>query len=896
MIHPTVQRLLAQAGIIDAAVPDTAQWAAFIKRLGVVCAESDQQRYELERSHRVTLTELRQMQRRMESERDTLRQITSALDEGLIAVDEQGEVLFTNPAACLLLGLPTHDTQGYNLDSLIKINAEDGRDLASLIADSASFPTDGRLMLKGDQSRHIEFVMRSLGAQTGARLLTLQDVTDRVRAEKQLRESEQRFRTLADAAPVMIWTTGADGMCDYVNRHWCEFTGQQMHDAADDGWVALLHPDERERVARTYIEALLSRMPIRIEHRLCRANGEYAMVSSRGVPRYAPGGGFLGHIGSITDITEIKRAEVIEAGQNRVLSTLATDAGLDEVLGEIVQLVDAIEPGLMCALLVANGDGKLSLAAEQNLPDAWSAYLAAGITPGPESGAAGAAAWQRARVIVEDIRIDPICVHNRERALGCGIGCSWAEPIIGTQGTVLGVVTLHARGPRRPGLMHRGLMETAAHLAQVVIERRRTEAELAAHTADLLVAKGDLEEQARELEHARNAAEAASRAKSEFLANMSHEIRTPMTAVLGYADLVLAPGQDEASRVECVQTIRRNAEHLLTVLNDILDVSKIEAGRMSVERISVDPVRIVDEVIVLMAPKAAAKGIELAANFAWPLPAKIQSDPVRLRQILLNLISNAIKFTERGRVEVRVSFARDAQGGRLIFDVSDTGIGMSEATIGTLFRPFAQADASTTRRFGGTGLGLMVSRTLAELLGGGIAVRSEEGKGSTFTASVDCGDLAAITLVNARSIQQASADTAAAKAPLTARILLAEDGIDNQRLISTLLRRAGAQVEIAENGRIAVDKVMAADAPRFDVILMDMQMPELDGYSAARTLREMGYTGPIIALTAHAMAEDRARCIAAGCDDYATKPIDRVTLIAMCERWAKGRGAAAPSP
>jgi signal transduction histidine kinase/DNA-binding NarL/FixJ family response regulator len=397
---------------------------------------------------------------------------------------------------------------------------------------------------------------------------------------------------------------------------------------------------------------------------------------------------------------------------------------------------------------------------------------------------------------------------------------------------------------------------------------------------------------AGELRRAKEAAEAATEAKTLFLANMSHEIRAPMTAILGYAELLLDPSQSHHDRVESVQTIQRNGEHLLTIINDILDLSKIEAGRMVVERIACNPAIIVAEICSMVRSRAKAKRLEFDARLDGPIPTTIKTDPTRLRQILLNLTSNAIKFTESGRIELVIRLRMKDDIPRLIFDVIDTGIGLTSDQQKVLFQPFSQADPSHTRRFGGTGLGLSISRRLAHALGGGISLRSEYGIGSTFTVDIDPGPIEGVPLVHSfNEREESSNDAALPSAGIRLdglSVLLAEDGADNQRLINFHLSKAGATVNIVENGQLACDAIAKANAAGtpFDVVLMDMQMPILDGYSAASLLRQQGYGRPIIALTAHAMHGDREKCVRAGCDDYATKPLDKSLLLSMVAKWS----------
>ncbi|MGB0717275.1 MAG: response regulator, partial [Phycisphaerae bacterium] len=372
------------------------------------------------------------------------------------------------------------------------------------------------------------------------------------------------------------------------------------------------------------------------------------------------------------------------------------------------------------------------------------------------------------------------------------------------------------------------------------------------------------------------------------------EDRLPLTAARGAPQGHVRRNPEDAA--DAVRTIQSNASHLLTIINDILDVSKIEAEQMTVESIDTNPVQIVEEIASLIRPRAQGKGVDVRVRYDSPIPTVIQSDPTRVRQILLNLVGNAIKFTEMGSVTIRMSCDVEARSLRLC--VVDTGIGMSREQRLSIarFEAFNQADASMTRKFGGSGLGLRISNALAKMLGGGIEIESIEGQGSTFIVSIGTGDLTGTTMLNPEStltIGTESGGTDSCKRtndslgrPLEGlAILLAEDGPDNQRLISFHLKRAGADVTVCDNGAIAVTTINEAScSKRPHVVLMDMQMPELDGYGATRRLRQDGHTMPIIALTAHAMEGDRQKCLEAGCDDYLSKPIDRDELIAVCAR------------
>ncbi|MBL8756533.1 MAG: response regulator [Planctomycetes bacterium] len=376
------------------------------------------------------------------------------------------------------------------------------------------------------------------------------------------------------------------------------------------------------------------------------------------------------------------------------------------------------------------------------------------------------------------------------------------------------------------------------------------------------------------------AEETSNRAKGEFLANMSHEIRTPMAAVLGWSEVLEEDGVDANVRAEAIAAIRRNGNHLLELINDILDLSKIEAGRMDVERVEFDLVELIYDVLEMLRPRAVQRGLGFGANVLAPFPARVLADPTRLRQILVNLIGNAIKFTERGSVTIEIDH-RPGSDRPLVLAVVDTGIGVPPDRLAGLFEPFRQADSSTTRKFGGTGLGLAISRRLAERMGGTLNVASVVGKGSCFTVALPaaaCGEL--VTTIGSPIVDPAPVPPAPATMLVGRRVLVAEDGSDNQVLIKRMLERWGATVRIVDNGRDAVDDALAASArgTPFDLVLMDMLMPTLDGYAATGELRDRGYDGPIVALTANAMQGDRDKCLAIGCTDYATKPFRRQEL------------------
>lgn len=371
-------------------------------------------------------------------------------------------------------------------------------------------------------------------------------------------------------------------------------------------------------------------------------------------------------------------------------------------------------------------------------------------------------------------------------------------------------------------------------------------------------------------------AEEANSAKSAFLANMSHEIRTPLTSIIGFGESLLDSRQDMEQRIGSIKTIVRNGKHLLQLINDILDLSKVEAQKIELEKLNFSFFQIINELDSLIRMQSKEQGLDFNINYHFPLPATVYSEPLRLKQVLLNLCSNAIKFTEQG--SVTLSLKCDSENEKMKFSVIDTGIGLTSSHIKKVFKPFTQADSSTTRRFGGTGLGLSLSKQLVEILGGSLAVESSIGVGSKFYFEIDTGDLSNSTFVNSKEeilVGLSTSHSALTVNCVAGDILLAEDNHDNQVLISMYLEAMGTKVTIVSNGQAAVDAIKGKN---YDLILMDMQMPIMDGMEAVSEIRSMGYKRPIVALTANAMKEDKIRCLENGFDDFVTKPIDRKLL------------------
>ena len=393
------------------------------------------------------------------------------------------------------------------------------------------------------------------------------------------------------------------------------------------------------------------------------------------------------------------------------------------------------------------------------------------------------------------------------------------------------------------------------------------------------------------------AAEVASHSKYEFLAGFSHRARTLMTPIIGFAEGLSDQAMTEEDRERALETIKRNSGELMTNLSSLLDIAYLETGRLEIKHAICSPFRVVNETVSSQKATAARKGLTLSVEYVGPVPETIQTDPARLTQILTKLVGNAIKYTNEGGVRLAVYFSDSGLEPVLQFDVIDTGVGMFEGQVASLFDPFSNSPGQDVLTFTGTGLGLTICKRLAGLLGGDLGVDSVPDQGTTFRLTIATGPLDGVEMIDGgRDLVDepppCSTDIPVDvdKKPLDARVLLAEDGVDNQRLISFILKKAGAEVTLAQDGREAVDLALEAqsgDRP-FDLILMDMQMPTMDGYQATTELREHGYAGPIVALTAHAMTGDREKCLEIGCDDYAAKPIDRLRLLATLHAW-RGR-------
>jgi len=611
-------------------------------------------------------------------------------------------------------------------------------------------------------------------------------------------------------------------------------------------------------------------------------DGSASPIEGNASPVRAPDGRLVGVVLVFRDITEHRRAERDITERKKGDAALAERTRLAELTGQIgialseggvlgqtlhrcvkamVQYADAAFARIW---ILNDQDNELELQASAGVYT----HL-----DGPNNRCPlgkfkiGFIAEQRKPYLINQI-IDDLQDSDQQWVRREGIVAFAGCPLI-VEGKFIGVMDLFVCRPLSEATF--STLVTACDAIAIGIQRKNTE---------------------QKLQKALEVAENATRSKSEFLANMSHEARTPMSLILGYAEMLQDPLLTEEEKASVVRAIRTNGFYLLQIINDILDLSKIEAGKLELDIHPCSPLEIVQEAVSLVRFKANQKKLQLEACSVGRVPDTVLTDPSRVRQILTNLLSNAVKFTDPGRrVVVRLSTRQSPT--RLCFEVEDEGIGISNEQLGRIFKPFEQGDNSSTRKHHGTGLGLSISKQLSDALGGDIQVRSTPGQGSLFSLTLP---LAEADNDETHWVDASQFDLAASlKNPpwvsptlptLTGRVLLAEDNKDMQRVLIYFLKRSGLQVEIVENGSHVVQKAIAG---QFDVILMDMQMPVLDGYEATSALRQAGYSRPIIALTAHAMLGDREKYTSCGLTDYLTKPVQVQQLLAAIARYLPAR-------
>ena len=766
-------------------------------------------------------------QRLRESE-GLFREIFTQAPFGMCVGGFDGRFLQVNAQLCRMLGYSEEELLGRSvvdvshphdveasLARLRQLQSDPGK---ALEAEKRYLHRDGRVVWVRikmspacDSSGHPLYVV-----------VHVEDITERKRTQEALRESEERFRNIADSSPTMMWVTNAEGGIDFANRKLLEFSGVSLDQAAGEKWISLVHPDDAPKYVEEFRRAIRDHATFRAEARVRRADGEWRWFGSYATPRFSPGGEFLGHVGLSSDITERLKSEQALRTSEEKFRQLAENVHevfwmMSPSADEILYVSPAYEQvwERTCESLYQN-------------PRGW----AEAIHPDDLAAAHAAFARQIQGEAIESVyRIQT--PSGREKWIR-----DRAFPIRDQDGQLVRV----------------------CGLAEEITERKQHE---------------------RELIQAREGAEAANRAKSRFLANMSHEIRTPMNGVIGMLQLLLTTPLT-AEQNHYVNTAQASGRALLTLIDDILDLSKIEAGKIVLENLTFSLPQLVNEVDQMLSAQARQKGLIFDSLVSPEIPEWLEGDANRLRQVLINLTYNAIKFTERGQVTLQADLEVQRDGKATVrFAISDTGIGIPSQEAARLFSPFTQADASTTRKFGGSGLGLAISKQLVEMMGGSIGVRSREGSGSTFWFTAEFG--VPLGRQPARRREKAPPPPIGNGRIAGVRILVAEDNAINRDVALAQLQKLGMSADAVCNG---AEAVAAVERGSYDLVLMDCQMPVLDGYEATRDIRRSAKAGiPIVAITADAMSADRERCLKEGMNDYIAKPVDVHELAFVIARW-----------
>ena len=811
-----------------------------------------------------------------------LEAILEAAGEGICLVDRDARLTFANPAALAMLGYQATEVLGRQLGSLAPAERTGGLpcppEIADTLATGAVHRVTDRVFWRSDGREFpVDYTSSPVheGGEIAGATIVFRDVSERRRHEEALRASEERFRDFVEGTEDWVWASDPDGVMTYANPAAERMVGERPGELAGRNFRDFVDARDHERIGAVLAECAgtgtgWTDLEVRLRHR----DGSVRIVESSGGPILGPGAGIVGWRGVARDVTERRRAEMRSTALHAAARVLAEARTLDEAAPRIVRAVcEAIDWQLGAVWVIARDGRELRLrgswSPQEGLAELFESRLD-GVRFKRGEGLPGGVWASRRAIWFPDVLPEETFVRA-ELAGELGLRAAFAVPVM--SGAALeGVLEFFGREVERPDIDLLALLSTIGGYLGEFIERRRAERELAV---------------------ARDEALQASRMKSEFLANMSHEIRTPMNGVIGMNELLLDSALLPEQR-RYAEAVRSSGETLLTIIDDILDVSKIEAGKLELE---LDEVRVgeaVEDVCELLARRAQEKGLELTPLVRADVPHTVRGDAVRIRQILTNLIGNAIKFTDEGGVLVTVAcVARSRTHAMLRFEVTDSGIGVDPEQVPRLFESFSQADSSTTRLYGGTGLGLTISKQLAEMMEGEIGAMPAPGPhGSTFWFTVRLEVVERPVSQAAREAPDRAPAAAAATDPEPSAgaplILVAEDNPVNQQVAAIVLRKRGYRVEVAADGEEAVEIVSAGGC---DAVLMDCQMPVMDGYEATAEIRRRERWGPrtpIIAMTAHSMAGDRERCLEAGMDDYLSKPLQPEELDRALGRWVGG--------
>ncbi|WP_017295068.1 PAS domain S-box protein [Geminocystis herdmanii] len=692
------------------------------------------------------------------------------------------------------------------------------------------------------------------------------DITSRKQAESALKESEKRFQMMADNAPVLIWVSGKDGLCNYFNKTWLDFIGCNVEAQMGNDWLINVHPDDKESCQNIYFSCFNHHFPFQMEYRMRRYDGEYCWFFNVAIPRYDRSGEFLGYIGSCTDISDRKIAEnklQQQFNKNLLLTTIIDKIrqtlNPEEIFATAAQEIGkAFEVSHTLIFTYQSSDinhkKKINCVSEY-IKDNVESLLGLSLD---NTNIEAFLSTEKA-IAIDDVSNHPLLLQFqtqlKERNITSLLVCSTFY-----QNKVNGSIVLyncheyHLWSDEEIELLEAVASQLGIAIAQADLLKREKQ------RLHQLALKNKL------LQQARKEADLANQSKSEFLAMMSHEIRTPMNGVIGMINLL----QDtplNPEQLDYIKTIRHSGESLLVIINDILDFSKIESGKLELEKLPFNLLESIKSVIDLLQFQAKEKNLQLSYNYAPENPLFFIGDVTRIRQILVNLIGNALKFTEKGSVTLNVicNYYLDNRY-KIIFSIQDTGIGIPLERQNRLFKAFSQVDATVSRKYGGTGLGLIISKRLAEIMGGTMWVKSEMGTGSTFYFTI-MTEIAAQIIENTNTLMVETSNSV----NNSLKILLAEDNKVNQKVALLTLKKLNYQADVVTNG---LDVISAVQSQNYDVIFMDVQMPKMDGLQATQWIRENLPIQPyIIAMTANAMEGDRQICLDAGMNDYISKPI-----------------------
>ena len=871
-----------------------------------------------------------------------LTETLESMGDGAITTDLGGNIKYMNPKAEQLTGWKFPEASGLKIESVFRLyNAETNKELKSPAYEAMETGTvlglrrNTVLVRKNDDRRFVSASCSPLKNKEDSIkgcVIVFRDINHHKQNEDDLVKSRDLYISMFDNFPVLVWRSDANYQFDYYNKKWLGFTGRSMVEEIETPWRAKIYPGDEERCHRIWLENCDRHNISEIEYRLRRYDGEYRWINDRRGPIYDLKGNFAGYIGVCHDVTEKKMAE---EGQERynVLSVKARDIILfTDTNGRII---DANESAVktygysyeeLCSLSIYDlrADNQFT---KKNLLEAESKGIFCeavhkrkdGSTFPVEVSSQGTTIGNK-RVLLSVIRditdrkkveeeLELNYARYQSLFTNMNSGLTYNKIILDEQGNPIDYEVLDVNeaflkmankskdyyvGRRYSEITTDGVDPTRlADYASVALEGkyftlREIYSESFGKWLDLSIYSpekyyfvrifNDVTEtrQAKlALIKAKERAETANKAKSEFLANMSHEIRTPLNGIVGMIDLTLHTDLN-SEQLDNLSTAKTCANALSNVINDILDFSKMEVGKMVIGSVNYNIKELLDEAIRVHSSAAAAKGLDLKLKYLSLIPQYLVGDPNRLLQIINNLLSNAIKFTEKGEIVLSVN-KTEGSGDNLVlqFSVSDTGIGIPSDKLDRLFKSFSQVDGSYTRKFGGTGLGLAISKQLAEMMGGRMWVETQEGKGSIFYFTIPC------QLGN--KIDRNSETPKILKTQYALNILLAEDDPINQKVISRMLKEKGHAVVTANNG---LEAVSLFEEGQYDLVLMDIQMPEMDGLEATRKIREKenGLHTPIIALTAYALQGDRERFLSLGMDEYLSKPINIDELYYLLDR------------